>query len=140
MDKRKLEDLQSLERESRKQGNSYEVVPLLVKVARLLGIEYRLGYRVQEEKPQVLPMKKAPQDGSTILLLHVEQLHSGPNGTCWQECRWVEAANGSPDHWEPWCGSANVHHTGHIKPEDALAWMPVPTAPVEISGGGTDAR
>lgn len=95
-------------------------------------------------------MRDAPQDGTRILLKYTVQhykanysrhtRHLGPlgasfqsgswqdDGEKWEECRWVseKEKTGSDPHWQPWCGNSRTRTTGHISPDHALGWRPLP--------------
>lgn len=83
---------------------------------------------------KTLDINAAPLDGTRIILLHyVRHFVSHDEiykrvGTAWVECRFIsdKAQTGSDPHWEPWCGNEKPRTTKHIKPEDAIAWLPLP--------------
>lgn len=80
-------------------------------------------------------MGTAPRNGTTVLLLYQVRAYGNGSwevsGTKWEECRWIDRHMGFPTIpcWNPWSGNSKVESSTLIQDADALAWIPVPTAP-----------
>lgn len=75
-------------------------------------------------------LKYSPQLYKSVIHTKDFQHSEWQNSThpVWTEVRWVDkqSTTGSPAHWEPCTGEENTYTTEHIRPSDALGWLPLP--------------